>query len=840
MATSRKHGLSFSVCAILILITANWGAADDGTCTNPTSRSERDHGSQANFRDNPAGRSAWFFNGRKPSTTGLAGANQAPPARKLLQSIQQVNQLRGRPGLAEAAPSWQPLGPAPQISMYWGNVSGRVTSLAVDRRNQANALFVGTAFGGLWKTDDYTAAQPHFEPLGDPLWPSLAVGSIALDTTRPPNQPAVIYVGTGEANDSLDSYYGIGILKSSDGGKSWSLSTGAGNLVPLSSTVAFNLDGPFVGAAISKIVVDPANSQHVLAAVSSSFLGSGKTPATAIFESSNGGDSWKPIQLDDGTTSYNTSDLIYEPVQKAFYSAIPGRGVYRLDPGAVSWKALASPFGAIPTDDRNFSRASLAVRTNRGQSTIYMIMSAGFLGNNDPGNYNLSRPNGYGTGIVRSNDGGATWTPVPAPAQVFGTLRFQGFYDQWIVAPDGTKALLVGGVDIWRADFANSDTWTNVTRAYENGGGTLGPNQRIHPDQHAVVYLDDKNWIAGNDGGVWRTADGGNSWIDLNTDIGTIQFMSVTPMRNLPQAFLGGSQDNGTAVTGKVAGQWETRLTGDGGFTSDNPHVATQYFTERFDVSLCRSNDSGTSWSTVVDEDTIKDLPPFYVPYKLLASDQPEIVLGMYRVWLGPAVPTSPGVGWRPISPPLAQQGYVQAITSAPSSPATVYIGTSDGLLFKNANVHGPNAEFSWPSIKRNNLPNDRPYSALAVDPRHPAVVYLAVQGFGAGHVFRTDNGGGKWNDVTPNVRIAGKNVPIDTPANSILIDPDLPFVYLATDVGVFVSTDKGATWQPYGVGLPRTAILELKMGADRKIVAATHGRGAWTIPALSRAANHR
>src|SRR5262249_46317771 len=154
-----------------------------------------------------------------------------------------------------------------------------------DNRNQPGVLYVGTAFGGLWKTDDLTAPKPHFVPIGDTLWPSLAVGSIALDTSRPAGQPAVIYIGTGEANDSLDSYYGIGILKSSDGGNTWSLSTGVGGLVPLSSSIPFNLDGPFVGAAISKIVVDPADPEHVLAAVSSSFLGLGKSPATAIFES---------------------------------------------------------------------------------------------------------------------------------------------------------------------------------------------------------------------------------------------------------------------------------------------------------------------------------------------------------------------------------------------------------------------------------------------------------------------------------------------------------------------------------------------------------------------------
>jgi len=88
---------------------------------------------------------------------------------------------------------------------------------------------------------------------------------------------------------------------------------------------------------------------------------------------------------------------------------------------------------------------------------------------------------------------------------------------------------------------------------------------------------------------------------------------------------------------------------------------------------------------------------------------------------------------------------------------------------------------------------------------------------------------------VTPPAIIDGRRVQIDTPVNSILIDPKFPSsVYIATDIGVFVTTDRGASWQPHGASLPRTAVLDLKMSADRKILAATHGRGAWVIKPLA------
>jgi len=838
--TSKRMPLGvLTRIALLALAFTGGSRADDETCTNPVSRPLGRGTAQESLKDNPAARVGWFLNGRKsqPAGPGLSGgAIPAPPARKLLQSFQQFNQMPRPAGLAAAPPSWSPLGPAPQLSLYWGQVSGRVTSLAADSRDQKHVLYVGTAFGGLWKIDDFTAPSPHFIPIGDTDWPSLAVGSIALDTNRPAAQSPIIYVGTGEANESLDSYYGVGILKSSDGGNNWSLSTGAGKLVPLSSSAQYDLDGPFVGAAVSKILIDPANPQHILAGVSSSLLGAGRSPKTAIYESLDSGDSWRPMAL-AGNAAYNTTDLVYEPVQRVFYAAVQGAGVYRLAAGDVDWKPTRSPFGSTAVDGTNFDRASLATRAIAMQGNIYAVMSAGYFAKDDPRNYNLSKPSANDTGIVQSTDGGSTWTPVPAPAELFG--GGQGFYDQWIVLPGEAESIMVGGIDIWRKTNLSSTSWTNVSRAYDWSDGLIHPNLHIHPDQHAIVVLDDKHWIVGNDGGVWRTEDAGATWIDLNTDISSIQLMSLTPLRTPANGYLGGSQDNGTALSGAIRQPWTTTLTGDGGFTMGNPGQPSQYFTERFNVSLCRSDDSGKGWKTVVDGDTISDAAPFYVPYQLLRTDHDEIVLGTQRVWIGNAVPTSPGAGWRPISGLLTTNGYVQGIAVAPSSPKTLYVTTSDSLIYLNTDVHAKNAALNWSAIKKSNLPDNRPYAAVAVDPGDAKLAYLGVQGFGPGHLFRTDNSGHSWHDVTPFVVASGKPVQIDTPVNSVLIDPAFPSdVYIATDVGVFVTGDRGNTWQPYGAALPRTAVLELKMSVDRKILAATHGRGAWAIEPLSHSKN--
>jgi ligand-binding sensor domain-containing protein len=186
------------------------------------------------------------------------------------------------------------------------------------------------------------------------------------------------------------------------------------------------------------------------------------------------------------------------------------------------------------------------------------------------------------------------------------------------------------------------------------------------------------------------------------------------------------------------------------------------------------------------------------------------------------------------------QNGVVQSVASAPSSPKTVYITTTDGntndsSVYFNNDVLAQNASQNWKAAKKVGLPSNRLYSTIAIDPKNPKIAYLGVQGFGTGHVFRTDSNGAAWHDVTPFLVMDNQRVQIDTPVNCILIDPLFPSnLYVATDVGVFVSTDSGVSWQPHGTSLPRTAILELKMSADRKVVAATHGRGAWQIDPLS------
>ena len=172
-------------------------------------------------------------------------------------------------------------------------VAGRVTALAVDPVN-SKVVYAGTADGGVWKTTD---GGVHWTPMTDKQ-PSLSVGSIAID----PSNHSTIYVGTGEENFSADSYFGAGILKSTNGGSSWT-----------------QIKGPFVGfsdgnfffggaAHIGSIAIDPDNSSVILAAVQIELSNIGND--TQVYRTEDGGTTWTPVLpniLTDETFHYGTS-----------------------------------------------------------------------------------------------------------------------------------------------------------------------------------------------------------------------------------------------------------------------------------------------------------------------------------------------------------------------------------------------------------------------------------------------------------------------------------------------------------------------------------------------------
>lgn len=809
--TNQSKWLWASFC-INLAVALNQGWAQERTpslpkpvASSPCQKTSPSKSAET-LKDSPQGRVDWFMRGRRsyqvPSLRFAGPGPTVTPADNLGRAFEQLEQTEktGGPGPVpeNLKNSWEELGPRPQTNSNWTDVAGRVTSLALDPTDSSgNTLYVGTAFGGVWKSVNALSGSPRFEPLGD-SWRSLSVGAIAID---PRTAPPTVYVGTGEPNNAIDSYYGQGILRSTKNG---------GWTVPVYSSD--NGRYSFRGAAVARILVDPVVPGLVLAAITTATGAVGREGHVGLYESPDGGDHWS-LKLDIGSVT----DIAYETVSKTYYAAVRGKGFYKRSADGSWAPTHGSPFqcrtGGVT--EANFSRASFAVRD--GVVWALITDSRG----------NPSAPFPGDTGLVQSVNGGDQWTPVFLPDQLFNT---QGWYDQFLSAPANSPTLLLGGIDVWIAnDVQGLDTyWTNLTNSYTGG--------LVHPDQHAIAVVDERHWFVGTDGGLWLSVNGGGSWSNLNSTLGAIQFVSVTPDLGKANSMFGGSQDNGTSRIDDTGSKlWKTTWSGDGGYTFADPNYTQRTFTENYDISLFRSDYEGGDWNAVVDSRTINEQSAFYVPYDLMPGDSSQIILGTYRVWRGPAVPECPGAGWVPISGDLTAGGHIQAIAVAPSSNDTVYAATSDGFVHVTHKATASDPTTTWISIGKTPLPQPtatdpgRTFSALAVHPSDPQTVYLGVMGFGTGHVFKSPDGGTSWKDISATLPNA--------PVNWILIDPLVPAdVYVANDLGVWVTTDggqPGSHWVRYGKGLPHVAILQLKMApfGPRMVLAATHGRGAWGIP---------
>jgi hypothetical protein len=716
----------------------------------------------------------------------------------LVVSLALLAACEGRPPEAEsalarsltAAGAWTELGPKP-IGGGAARFSGRVTALAVDlgKDPTGNTVYAGTAWGGIWKSTSGLSASPTFVPIADGA-PMLTTGSLALDAST---TPTTLYVGTGEPTGGGDNFYGRGIMKSVDGGQTWSIATSA--------------DGgakPFLGLGFYRIAVDPTNPHVLLAAAADTLVSYGApTVFPGVYRSSDGGITWTEVlQITDSLSPHGKSatEVIYDPGRSAFYAAIAGAGFYRSLDHGLTWSGLPSPFtGGRTVTTNSLFRGAFAVRGGSLYAAVAGVPITPCSGGTTP----------CDTGLYQSTDGGSTWTPIQTP-----TVNPFDQYRTVIAAPPGNNSLVIGGFSAWVASNVNG---MNTTWLFA---------QTPHADQHTLAVMDGSRWYLGDDGGVYRTTDAGNTYVDLNATLGITQFYDVSAAPNQPGAFLGGTQDNGSVATSSPGQAWNELLGGDGYITAINPSNGSQFFTEsNNNAGLFRSDDAGGTWSLVVDAFTTGDSfagPPF----QLMPNKPGTIVRGSVAVWRGPATPSSPGAGWTRISQDL---DGITSIQVSPANSAVMYAATVNGSLFKTTDggaspwvdVRPPTSAFLH-------------FGAVAVHPTDSNVAYLGVAQLGGSKVFATTNGGQSWSDITGNLP--------DVPVRALLVDPLAPAdLYLGTDQGVFVATDGGRAggaevWQTMGSGLPNTSVVSLKIsgGANRVLVAGTHGRGAWTVAPLA------
>jgi len=777
---------------------------------------------------------------------------------------------------------WQSLGPSPlvfdptNLSAY-GNVTGRVSAIAVDQNDATgNTVYIGGASGGVWKSTNAANSDPNavaWTPLTDDQ-ASLAVGAIAV-------QPGgnVLLVGTGETNSSPDSYYGQGILRSIDGGHTWTLISSAN-----SGTRSFR------GLGFSRIAFSSANPSLVVAAAAST---NGSSPGgnggeiqgangRGLYYSTDAGLTWSYASVTDfgtPTQAGSVGDVVFDSAHGKFYAVLRWHGYYSSTDGAT-WTRLANQPGLIdsgglcPANPTNNNcpeyRGSLSVREDTGEVfTIFVDANA--------------QTTADGGGIfVLSQDGG-TWTQLGQagidgcgdPGSSSGCGTQQGTYNLYIKAvPNGTNTdLYVGAINIFKCSRSasnpfctNPSSWLNLTHVY--GCSPLGAPSHVHPDQHAIDFSKTAVPILiyfGNDGGVWRARDetalnstscgGANPFDNLNGNIGSLsEFVSFAQHPSDPEIILGGLQDNGSPVlvpgnAGANGLLWQGVNDSDGGYNAIDPGSPNVFYTSLFDVSVQRCV-SGTScnqstWASIVGPlQVARDGAAFYPPWMLDPQNSSQLVIGTCRLWRGPAaggtylqLSNNFSSGDSTVCSGSTSTGDTKVRSIAMGGPMVngnsqvIYAGAVgstplNGHVFVTTSADSGTS--SWIDRTGNINPSGYDISDIAISPYDSTgrTAYLTIMGFGTGHVFKTSDAGANWTDKSSNLP--------DVPANSVVVDPVTPStIYIGTDVGVFVTNDDGATWAELGTGLPNAPAVKVKTfvsGNVKKLRAATYGRGMWQI----------
>ena len=729
------------------------------------------------------GRAQWWFE-RHRGPDGTVPWNARGKALAQLSANTRSGLLKvKRPGAAPQAiegDTWLPIGPRPIVDGAY-DYAGRITALAT-LPGSPDVVYAGAAQGGVWKTTD---GGTVWTPLTDGQ-DSLAIGAIAID----PSNTDVVYVGTGEANQSCDSYYGIGLLKTTDGGTTWT-HLGAST---------------FQNTSIAKIVVHPTISSTLWVANGSGAAGFrcyGVGGTFGVWKSTDGGTSWAQV-LGSAQTGDNRAvhDLLRSPTDpNVLYAAADGSGIWKTIDGGTSWVKLA---GGLPTV--NVGRLDIGIHPLL-PNVVYVIAE--------------NASNGSQLGTYKSTDSGVTWTTLPIPS---GSCHYWDFQDICSYTGGG------GGqcwYDLVLEVQSGTSVWAGGTAIFKttNGGASwidVCP-QSVHVDQHAIAFgSDGRVWI-GNDGGVWASSNGGTSWVNKNGNLQITQFYPGAALdpSNYDRA-LGGAQDNGTPrMDGSTA--WDLTTFGDGAacvIDATSPHT-TWYTSSQF-LNINKTTDGGLSYSSAVNglTDANTGAAPFIGQFRACPANSDVLIAGTNNVWR-----TTDAAGmWAQNSPePLDPSGaLVVTLAFAPSDPTcgTYAVGTNAGRIFRTSD-----AGDTWQDVT-GTLPG-RALNDVVFAPADASVLYAAVSGFGGSHLYRTTDA----HLPSPSWFAIDAGIP-DAPINAVLVDPESAgVIYAGSDLGLFKSDDGGASWSHQLNGIPKVAIYDLVADAGtRAIVAFTHGRGAFRL----------
>jgi hypothetical protein len=739
--------------------------------------------------------------------------------------------------------TWTPIGPNPlpngQTFSVVQPVSGRVSAIAIHPTN-SNIAYVGAAQGGVYRTLDGGAT---WTPIFDDA-ETLAIGSIAIS----PSQPSTIYIGTGEGNFSGDCFFGVGVYRIDNADSATPTVSG-----PFNKNT--NGDDVISGWSIDKVLVHPTNPDIIFIAVASGIGGisgdlrndtsPGSTRPRGVYRSMNATQAnptfTRMTVATDTTSAFGTNlsatDLEFEPGNPNTllatirgFSVAGSGGVYRSTNALAAVPTFTQTLTAGPASG-TAARVEIAINKVGTQVTVYAVTS-----------------DASGT-LKRSTDGGQTWSAALSGAT--GFCDGQCTYDMPIALdPNNADILYLGGA----ADgTAPAGILIKSTNALSTASFTKMQNG-LHADDHALV-LDPSNssivWD-GNDGGIWKSTDGAATWTSLNNSgFYATQFQSVA-VHPIDQNFsIGGTQDNGTECQGPcgtfVGNVWNRSDFGDGGFalidqSAANLTSVNMYHTYYNQTSTligyayvtstanAQSTSSTTSWSfngtggsstcTNGGGFSCSEAVEFYAPMALGPGTPNTLYFGTDRLhrW------TSPATGHTIVSQaPIVSGVPISAIGISPTNDNVRIVGLENGKVFRTTTGSATLVDVTG------TIP-PKYVARTVIDPNNADTAYVTLSGYfgdATPHIYKTTN----LSNASPTWTGIGTTIP-DIPVNAFAVNPsNSNQLFAGTDIGVFRSTDGGATWAPFSNGLPRVAVFDMAVQNSNHVLRiATHGRGMWEI----------
>jgi len=763
-----------------------------------------------------------------------AGQKAAPPAKAAPKKIEstdpalrlkwfdQYQAMKTQTPLKDM--KWRHIGPF--------DVGGRCTDVEVPKGSRLT-MYVGTATGGVWKTDN---AGISWTPLTDEL-PTLSTGDLAISESN----PNIVWIGTGEANHFRASIAGIGIYKSTDAGKTWTH-------MGLAAT-----------QTIGRILVHPTNPDIVYVAATGHEWTD--NPDRGVFKTTDGGKTWQKVLYIN--EKIGAIDIVMDPtkpdvliasmvnrIRLRWSDPTPGgEGLFKTTDGGKTWKPVTA---GLPADKTKISRIGLTLCRTK-PNVVYA-----FVDNHIPTRMpppgerdSYGRLRTYsdivGAEVYRSDDQGETWRKVSPANQMFE--RFGGTYG-WVfgqirVDPNNADVIYLMGLGLSRS-VDSGKTWERL-------------GQGVHGDHHGL-WIDpaDSNYLINvNDGGANVSYDYGKNWRSFQAGIPATQFYNVAYDMQKPFTVYGSVQDFGTfrglgvaPLTAPAPGQrrrpqgvrWETApVGGEGSLVAVDPTDPDTEYASGYYGRVERSVYKDGVWTS---KEVYPKSPEGETVYRgqwlaglAMSPHNPQILYCGFQYLFRSM---NRGETWEKISPDLTYnkpewQGKLpyaipyQTITAIAESPfkfGVVYVGTDDGRVHVTKD-----GGLTWTEIT-SGLPYNKHVWNMVASSYDPATVYIAQIGREdddfAPYLFKSVDYGKTWVNISANIP--------GGPTNVIREDPKKKDVlYCGTDQGVFVTTDGAKTWNYLGSGLPNAPVWDLQIHPrDNMLIIATNGRGMWVLDDLS------